>query len=366
MFDQSTKPIRSGAKAPGNNIKKYCGPLFAFAMLALASLACTLGAEPTAIPTVPPTFTEFVIITVAPITTNTPEATITSAPATSAPCTRRTDWIAYRAQAGDTLGSLATRTGSTISILAAANCLTNVNLIEVGQLIYVPRTPSTVTPGPTPTRTPGGVLPSIQGVLVQPATVQGGQFQVLPGNVTVTAIGVANAVKVTFYIAPTSTVSNPTVLGEDTNLADGASIVWSVSDQEFSVNIWATATSSTNQTAQAAPIAVVRLKPPAPPKIGVLTITPSTFESGVYKVKPGPVVVSVSGVQDAVRVRFYYAAHSGTTIVLGEDTNLADGVGITWNVPSAAAGDVYAEAINSAGQIAKTGTYPIADAEATG
>jgi hypothetical protein len=52
---------------------------------------------------------------------------------------------------GDTLGRLAERAGTTAQQLASANCLSNANVIAVGQPLRVPRQPNTAIP---PTATP--------------------------------------------------------------------------------------------------------------------------------------------------------------------------------------------------------------------
>lgn len=48
----------------------------------------------------------------------------------------------YTVQRGDTLGQIATRFGTTVAALAAINGITNVNLIEVGQVLRVSGTAS--------------------------------------------------------------------------------------------------------------------------------------------------------------------------------------------------------------------------------
>lgn len=64
----------------------------------------------------------------------------------SSPCKLRTDWPVYVVRAGDTLFTIAQRTGSSVGELMTANCLTNPNIIYVGQRLYVPRVPGTVPP----------------------------------------------------------------------------------------------------------------------------------------------------------------------------------------------------------------------------
>ena len=53
-------------------------------------------------------------------------------------CVTPTGWVAYTVTAGDTLGTLATAHGITVAQLASSNCLTNADVIDVGQIIYVP------------------------------------------------------------------------------------------------------------------------------------------------------------------------------------------------------------------------------------
>lgn len=63
-----------------------------------------------------------------------------------AACTKQTTWPSYTVQAGDTLGTIAQRTNSTIAELTRANCLTNPSLIHVGNQLYVPNFPATPIP----------------------------------------------------------------------------------------------------------------------------------------------------------------------------------------------------------------------------
>ncbi len=65
-------------------------------------------------------------------------------------CAPRGDWPTYFVQRGDTLSSIARRVGSSTAELAQANCLNNVNIIEVGQQLRVPRQPVVPTQPPSP------------------------------------------------------------------------------------------------------------------------------------------------------------------------------------------------------------------------
>lgn len=102
-----------------------------------------------------PTPTETASVTL----TNTPTPTATSTRPAALPvgqnpsCTPRADWSIYVVVRGDTLAHIASRSGSTVNALVAANCLPNANRIEVGQQLRVPNMPAVTVP-PTLTHTP--------------------------------------------------------------------------------------------------------------------------------------------------------------------------------------------------------------------
>jgi LysM repeat protein len=65
-------------------------------------------------------------------------------------CTIPTGWQPYTVRAGDTLAVVAASIGSTADQLQSANCLTNPELIYVGQTLYLPNLPAIVpTTAPT-------------------------------------------------------------------------------------------------------------------------------------------------------------------------------------------------------------------------
>ncbi|WP_368645487.1 LysM peptidoglycan-binding domain-containing protein [Alkalibacterium putridalgicola] len=59
----------------------------------------------------------------------------------------------YTVKAGDTLSAIAARYNTTVSKIAAANTITNVNLIRVGQVLTIPGSGGTTTPPPSSTTT---------------------------------------------------------------------------------------------------------------------------------------------------------------------------------------------------------------------
>lgn len=53
-------------------------------------------------------------------------------------CTPPTGWVAYTVKAGDTLSTIAATYSIPVEQLTSSNCLTNADVISVGQVIYVP------------------------------------------------------------------------------------------------------------------------------------------------------------------------------------------------------------------------------------
>ena len=91
-------------------------------------------------------------------------------------------------QPGDTLFTIAQQTGSTVAELTLANCLTNPNVVYVGQTLYVPPAPAKpVVPQPPAVsiaepRSGDPVIPNI------PLVVTGVATGTLPGNIFVRAL----------------------------------------------------------------------------------------------------------------------------------------------------------------------------------
>lgn len=56
-------------------------------------------------------------------------------------CPPPNGWVAYQVETGDTIGSLAEATGTTVDAIVIANCLTDQDNITIGQTIYLPTDP---------------------------------------------------------------------------------------------------------------------------------------------------------------------------------------------------------------------------------
>jgi hypothetical protein len=54
----------------------------------------------------------------------------------------QTNWVLYTVKANDTLGQIASRTGTDAQTLARASCLADMNTISVGATLYVPVLPA--------------------------------------------------------------------------------------------------------------------------------------------------------------------------------------------------------------------------------
>ena len=116
------------------------------------TLVPTPSATPTIISTPRPPVTATSTATSTPPATPTSTDTSTTMPTLTpspTPCTPRYGWPIYRIQYGDTLFSIARRTGSTVYELERANCLIG-DYLYAGQQLLVPRLPLVLPPTATP------------------------------------------------------------------------------------------------------------------------------------------------------------------------------------------------------------------------
>lgn len=152
---------------------------------------------PTDTPTSPPppsTPTPIVVVvTPTPLPTSS-----TASVATPGVCQPPADWFTYVVQSGDTLNTLAARTGVSVFDLQQVNCLPNFTL-QPGQIVYLPFEPPTptatgtstpVTPSATPSSTPTQTAtprpPEIFEITISIArdkiTIRGRNFEPDPGQ----------------------------------------------------------------------------------------------------------------------------------------------------------------------------------------
>lgn len=100
-----------------------------------------LPSIPAGIPTVDPAY----INSLSFVPTTQTGVTFPTATPTAFSCSAPPAWVQYTVVAGDTLGLLAESTNTTVGSLQNGNCLGGTELIYVGQTLYLPRYPGTVT-----------------------------------------------------------------------------------------------------------------------------------------------------------------------------------------------------------------------------
>jgi LysM repeat protein len=94
----------------------------------------TLTPLPTTVPSVTPTATTDISVSIPGL-----NGAETPTPSTTPGCTPRKDWkLTYTVQFDDTLSSIASKYGTWVEDMVEANCITNKNLIVVGQVLKVP------------------------------------------------------------------------------------------------------------------------------------------------------------------------------------------------------------------------------------
>lgn len=75
-------------------------------------------------------------------------------------CARPRGWAEYIVQEGNTLYAIALATGSTVDELRTVNCIENVDLIQTGDRLFVPRLPEK----PVVTMAPRGMRPGLEAI----------------------------------------------------------------------------------------------------------------------------------------------------------------------------------------------------------
>ncbi len=155
--------------------------------------------------------------------------TNTSIPVVSTSCAARADWnFSYTIQTGDTLFKIAQVFGVSVSELQQANCITDANQIQVGQLLRVPRPIPTASPQttiqPTNTLAPTAINPNLRA----------DSTQLQQGDCTTIRWDVTNVSQVYFQGQPVKTNSQQVCPRVDTTYTlllvyeDGKQVPYSV------------------------------------------------------------------------------------------------------------------------------------------
>jgi LysM repeat protein len=141
---------------PGDTVTVYAttttgGQIVATAITVLVTPVTTTPAV-TLVPTLVPvttrptpsaTTTETRTVTPTPIATASPTLTVTSSPTACLP-TAPSGWELYRIQQGDTLSHLALNRNVTLEQVLMVNCLTQSDVIVIGEYLYLPTTGQTM------------------------------------------------------------------------------------------------------------------------------------------------------------------------------------------------------------------------------
>jgi len=282
------------------------------------------------------------------ITPQPPTATIIQ-PTAIPSCTPRADWPTYIVVAGDTLGRVAVRAGTSTTALMQANCLSNANLISVGQALRVPRQPTPPTAKP-PTVVPTVPVQQIGTIKVSPFNSGDPNNLILNAGTTVTVIwdgGPSDAIRTDFFQRDLNGVM--TLFNSDNNTADGLRVTWN-----------ALANFKGTLTASAIRADGSHIEPIFTPFIEVLdpnapgnTITLNTYlriEGSIYFVKPGqPTILTwAAAPKTATRVDFTFtpADHTKQPYSLGSDSNNQDGIAIAVTFTLGDVGVISAQAFN--------------------
>jgi hypothetical protein len=347
-----------------------------------AALACNLSAgsarptetptfaPPTPFPTqtllVTPLPTEFVIyITATPFPSSVPQYNA----ATPFGCTPYTAWPVYTVVAGDTLGQIAQRTGTTIQQLTTANCLASAELIYVGQKLYVPRLPASTQPTltltfiPTWTSAPGQTaVPTSSAnlpVISQPLSADqhwrdsSGWAVTYYPTVRVTVGVVQNADAVNFYVDDPAS-SKPIFIGQDADPWDGAYV-----DYTFPApgNYTFEAVAQNESGTVNSTVFTIRYDPGFVPPGGqrnTLAVTPSlSFSGGTYTLRAGTTVTITwaDAPIAATRIDFTLTRSSGQAQTIGFDLSPQDGATATWGVPTGVTGQLQGNATMPDGSV---------------
>jgi LysM repeat protein len=285
-------------------------------------------------------------------------------------CNPPNGWMRYIVQSGDTLGVLASRTGTTLTTLINANCLANPNLLSVGQGLYLPRAP--IAPSQSAT-----AQSQTMALSLTPATLVQGSYRVTPGRVTLVADNIRAGVRVIFYYNYPGGAT--AFLGESPVFGTRAQLSWDTSNVPRETGIYLTAVSLaesgqyvqySNRIAMLRTDSTVLVTPsaaPRPPELGLLSLTPAQAvnDPGLrYRVRTGSVTITLSTNRNATAVRFlYFSSPNAEPQILSLVSNpiAEQPIQAIWSVQCSApfSGRLTAQAVNAAGVTALSGSLDV-------
>lgn len=305
-----------------------------------------------------------------PVTpTFTPSPTFTPPPTAQLPaCQPRADWVFYQVQPGDTLASIARRVNLDLASMANANCITNVNLIQVGQMLRVPFIPAPPTPAVSTPTGPDGTF-----VVFQPFLSSTETEVILPANQVVTVSWQRDMRDIHHVEFELRDFTNNTIslLGVDYDMSDGAAIQWLTAPQLVGIvgargyladGTLYSYSMNTNIRINASNVQVPC--PAGSPGIDMVSVAPVLgVDNGCTVLSGGgAVTVSLFNIQEGTQmVEFWFLSSTGNTDVIGVDNDLSNGASIVWTVPPVnnLTGELYAFIYPVQGTMTQTGTLPV-------
>lgn len=376
-------------------------------MLALATLACSLGsgednAQPTSIPIISRTAT----LSLTPTFGLTPSPTSQLRPTpttdqlggnntTTSNCVIRSDWPIYTVQAGDTLGIIAERISSTTGELTSGNCLANPDAIFVGQQLRVPRLPAAATTsastgsgtggtssgsgsttGSSTGSTTGGsgttgstaggntaggsttLAPTFQQALIAlPTQPQNNALITFQPTIALNAGVVDNADTVRYYAGVSATDTSPVNIATDIDPFDGTQVEYTFNDFDPELYFWAVAENEFGTRTSNIIHVVYNPDAAATGGAGKVTITPNLgFDGTLYTVQYGTTVALnwAQAPTTASRVDFFLTpgGTAQTPVLIGSDSNPADGAILSWTVPQWVLAHLHAVAMQGSSTLA--------------
>jgi hypothetical protein len=297
-------------------------------------------------------------------------------------CTPRTDWVSYTVQVGDSLSLLAGRVNSSVNELVSANCLANPNALGVGQVLRLPRSPSTTTGNNTTsssnsttgnsgsnttsgnTTTSGGntttgntttstgqALPVFPSALsAKPViNVSGVGLVSLQTTIALDAGIVDDAYQVDFYAGLSANDSAPVKIGADSDPFDGTQITYDFNAFDETLYFWAIATNENGSSKSS--VLAVTYDPDYNPNAGAtqsaVSVSPYLgFDGSVYTLQFGGTVTLTwpTAPTNASRVDFFLTPTGGSPFSIGSDTAPSNGASLSWQVPEWVLGQLSAQA----------------------
>lgn len=261
-------------------------------------------------------------------------------------CTVRTDLPIYTIVAGDTLFSIATRANMTVDDIVRINCLTDRNIIEVGQQLRLTKSISTANTGSNTNTT---TVNRIGSVVVSPWQTNTANVYTVRTDVELTVqwMGMPKdrgLIQVEFIYVDSRSINSPQSIGIDTDLSNGAMISWTPpKDVQGTVYATARVPGQYHEGVLSQTSSVMAYNIPAPQEVGTISISPFQSNTGnTYTVNTTQELtlrwMGVPTELGLTQVEFIFVPDRviNSPVSLGIDTDLTNGamIQVNYNNPN--------------------------------